>query len=102
VFSGANLRCGRDLLCYTADTLFSEYPPDGGFCRWAIELAAQVSDEQGRLVQGTFISIPNVVCTHKWGGLPVGPLITFKVPQVRTAGSYPSALERGSRLLNSR
>ncbi len=42
----------------------------------AIELAAQVQDETGTLVEGTFTSIPDVVSSYKWGWLPVGPLIT--------------------------
>jgi uncharacterized protein len=42
----------------------------------AIDLAAQVDDEAGTLVEGSFTSIPDVVSTFKWGWLPVGPLIT--------------------------
>ncbi len=42
----------------------------------AIELASQVSDEAGIVVEGGFTSIPDVVGTMKWGWLPVGPLIT--------------------------
>ncbi len=54
----------------------------------AIELAAQVEDEVGTLVEGTFTSIPDVVSSFKWGWLPVGPLITQRfeaakrVPQI--------------------
>lgn len=39
----------------------------------AIELAAQVNDEQGTLVEGTFTSIPGVVRTHKMGLAACGP-----------------------------
>ncbi len=54
----------------------------------AIDLAAQVEDERGTLVEGTFTSIPDVVSSFKWGWLPVGPLITQRfeaakrVPQI--------------------
>ena len=33
----------------------------------AIDLAAQVGDEAGTLVEGTFTSIPDVVSSYKWG-----------------------------------
>ena len=49
----------------------------------AIALAAQVDDEQGTLVEGTFTSIPEVVRTHKWGWLPIGPLITQRFDAVK-------------------
>ena len=39
----------------------------------AIDLAAQVDDEAGTLVEGTFTSIPDVVSNVKWGWLPVSP-----------------------------
>lgn len=42
----------------------------------AVELAAQVTDEAGVIVEGTFTSIPDVVASMRWGWLPVGPLIT--------------------------
>jgi alpha-beta hydrolase superfamily lysophospholipase len=42
----------------------------------AIELATQVTDESGTIVEGTFTSIPDVASSMKWGWLPVGPLIT--------------------------
>ena len=58
----------------------------------AIELAAQVTDEQGTLVEGTFTSIPDVVSTHKWGWLPVGPLITQRFEAWRRAADIGSPL----------
>ena len=58
----------------------------------AIELAAQVSDEQGTLVEGTFTSIPDVVRTHKWGWLPVGPLITQRFEAVKRVPDIGSPL----------
>ena len=42
----------------------------------AIDLAAQVNDESGTIVEGTFTSIPDVFGSFKWGWLPLGPLIT--------------------------
>ena len=42
----------------------------------AIHLAAEVSDESGTLVEGTFTSIADVVSTLPWGWLPVSMLIT--------------------------
>ncbi len=42
----------------------------------AIELATQVGDESGTIVEGTFSSIPDVFGSYKWGWLPLGPLIT--------------------------
>lgn len=45
----------------------------------AVLLAAQVSDEAGLIVEGTFTSIPDVLATFKWGWLPVGPLITQRL-----------------------
>jgi alpha-beta hydrolase superfamily lysophospholipase len=64
----------------------------------AIELAAQVSDETGTLVEGTFTSIPDVVSSYKWGWLPVGPLITQRfeaVERVKQIGS-PLLVVHGS------
>ena len=42
----------------------------------AVALAADVADEAGLMVEGTFTSIRDVVATYRWGWLPVGPLIT--------------------------
>ncbi len=42
----------------------------------AIELATQVHDESGTIVEGTFTSIPDVFSSMKWGWLPVDGLIT--------------------------
>ena len=42
----------------------------------AVRLAAEVDDEAGLIVEGSFTSIPDVVSTFKWGWLPVGPFIT--------------------------
>jgi alpha-beta hydrolase superfamily lysophospholipase len=58
----------------------------------AIELAAQVDDERGTLVEGTFTSIPDVVSTFKWGWLPVGPLITQRFEAVKRVERIGSPL----------
>jgi len=58
----------------------------------AIELAAQVQNEQGTLVEGTFTSIPDVVSTFKWGWLPVGPLITQRFEAVKRVPDIGSPL----------
>jgi len=42
----------------------------------AIELASQVGNESGTIVEGTFTSIADVVSTMKWGWLPLRMLIT--------------------------
>lgn len=64
----------------------------------AIDLAAQVGDEAGTLVEGTFTSIPDVVRSYKWGWLPLGPLITQRfeaVERVQRIGS-PLLVVHGS------
>ncbi len=58
----------------------------------AIELAAQVSDEAGTLVEGTFTSIPDVVSSFKWGWLPVSPLITQRFEAVKRVPAIGSPL----------
>ena len=42
----------------------------------AIDLAAQVADESGTIVEGTFSSIADVFSSLKWGWLPIGGFIT--------------------------
>jgi len=42
----------------------------------AINLATEVGDERGTIVESTFTSIADVVSGFKWGWLPFGPLIT--------------------------
>lgn len=58
----------------------------------AIELAAQVDDETGTLVEGTFTSIPDVVSTFKWGWLPLSPLITQRFEAVKRVADIGSPL----------
>ena len=42
----------------------------------AVQLASEVNDAKGLIVEGTFTSIPDVFETMKWGWLPITPLIT--------------------------
>jgi uncharacterized protein len=42
----------------------------------AVQLASDVKDAKGLIIEGTFTSIPDVFETMKWGWLPVTPLIT--------------------------
>lgn len=62
----------------------------------AIELAAQVSDERGTLVEGTFTSIPDVVSSYPWGWLLFWPLdralITQKLEAVKRVNQIGSPL----------
>jgi alpha-beta hydrolase superfamily lysophospholipase len=58
----------------------------------AIDLAAQVSDETGTLVEGTFTSIPDVVSTFKWGWLPISPLITQRFEAVKRVADIGAPL----------
>ncbi|OSZ65577.1 alpha/beta hydrolase [Hydrogenophaga sp. IBVHS2] len=58
----------------------------------AIELARQVKDERGTLVEGTFTSIPDVVSTFRWGWLPISPLITQRFESVRKVADIGSPL----------
>jgi len=58
----------------------------------AIELATQVSDEAGTIVEGTFTSIPDLASTFKWGWLPIGPLITQRFESVNKVAKVGSPL----------
>jgi len=55
----------------------------------AVQLATEVHDARGLIVEGTFTSIADVFRSFKWGWLPVTPLITQrfdsaqKIAQVR-------------------
>jgi uncharacterized protein len=42
----------------------------------AVQLASEVADAKGLIVEGTFTSVPEVFQTMKWGWLPVTALIT--------------------------
>jgi hypothetical protein len=58
----------------------------------AIDLAANVQDEQGTIVEGTFTSIADVASTFKWGWLPLGPLITQRFASVDKVAKVGSPL----------
>jgi len=42
----------------------------------AVQLASEVGDAAGLIVEGSFTSMADLVGTFKWGWLPLGPLIT--------------------------
>jgi uncharacterized protein len=58
----------------------------------AIELAAQVSDEAGTIVEGTFTSVPDVFRTFKWGWLPISGLITQRFEAINKVARIGSPL----------
>ena len=58
----------------------------------AIELAAQVDDETGTIVEGTFSSISDVFGSFKWGWLPVKALITQRFEAVTRVSKIGSPL----------
>ena len=58
----------------------------------AISLAADVTDERGTIVEGTFTSIADVVSTSEWGWMPVSLLITQRFEAVRKVGQIGSPL----------
>ena len=58
----------------------------------AIHLAAQVSDEAGTIVEGTFTSIPDVLRSMPWGWLPVSPLITQRFDAIGKVGALGAPL----------
>ncbi len=58
----------------------------------AVELAAQVQNEAGVIVEGTFTSIPDVFATMAWGWLPVGPLITQRFASIDKVAEIASPL----------
>jgi pimeloyl-ACP methyl ester carboxylesterase len=58
----------------------------------AIHLAAQVTDESGTMVEGTFTSIADVVSTFKWGWVPISALITQRFEAIRKVDQIGSPL----------
>jgi alpha-beta hydrolase superfamily lysophospholipase len=58
----------------------------------AINLAFDVNDEQGTIVEGTFTSIADVVGSSKWGWVPVSLLITQRFDSVHKVASIGSPL----------
>lgn len=49
----------------------------------AVQLASDVRDAKGLILEGTFTSIPDVFETMKWGWLPITPLITQRFDSAR-------------------
>ena len=58
----------------------------------AISLAADVTDERGTIVEGTFTSIADVVSSSQWGWMPVSLLITQRFEAVRKVAKIGSPL----------
>ena len=58
----------------------------------AIHLAAEVNDESGTLVEGTFTSIADIVSASKWGWVPVSFLITQRFEAVKRVAQTGSPL----------
>ncbi len=59
----------------------------------AINLATEVADERGTIVEGTFTSIADVVSSSpQWGWMPVSLLITQRFEAVRKVGKIGSPL----------
>ena len=58
----------------------------------AVELATQVDDEAGTIVEGTFTSIPDVFGSLKWGWLPLAPLITQRFEAASKVANIGSPL----------
>ena len=56
----------------------------------AVRLAAEVTDEAGLVVEGSFTSIPDVVGTFKWGWLPLSPFITQRFDAASRIGTVGS------------
>ncbi|MFO1220497.1 MAG: alpha/beta fold hydrolase [Burkholderiaceae bacterium] len=64
----------------------------------AVHLAAEVDDERGVMLEGSFPSIPDVVSTMRFGWLPLGPLITqrFEAAQLIARIGSPVLVVHGS------
>jgi alpha-beta hydrolase superfamily lysophospholipase len=58
----------------------------------AINLATEVNDERGTIVEGTFTSIADVVSSSQWGWMPVSLLITQRFEAVNKVGKIGSPL----------
>ncbi len=65
----------------------------------AVQLAGEVDDARGLIVEGTFTSIPDVFRSFKWGWLPVTPLITQRFDSARRIGEVrvPVLVVHGAR-----
>ena len=58
----------------------------------AINLATEVDDEKGTIVEGTFTSIADVVSTTQWGWMPISLLITQRFDAVDKVSHIGSPL----------
>jgi alpha-beta hydrolase superfamily lysophospholipase len=58
----------------------------------AIHLAAEVSDESGTIVEGTFTSMAELVSSFRWGWAPVTALITQRFEAARKVDKIGSPL----------
>jgi hypothetical protein len=58
----------------------------------AINLASEVPDESGTIVEGTFTSIADVVGASDWGWMPVSLFITQRFDSLRKVGQIGSPL----------
>jgi alpha-beta hydrolase superfamily lysophospholipase len=56
----------------------------------AVQLATEIDDEAGLIVEGSFTSIPDVVSTFRWGWLPVSPFITQRFDAASRIGEVGS------------
>lgn len=57
-----------------------------------VQLAAEVRDEAGLIVEGSFTSIADVVSTFRWGWLPVSPFITQRFDSAARVAEVGSPL----------
>ena len=58
----------------------------------AVNLASEVDDERGTMVEGTFTSMADLVGSFQWGWLPVSGLITQRFESVRKVARIGSPL----------
>jgi uncharacterized protein len=58
----------------------------------AINLASDVTDERGTIVEGTFTSIADVVSTTDWGWVPISLLLTQHFDAIDKVGKIGSPL----------
>jgi len=58
----------------------------------AVQLAAEIDDAAGVIIEGTFTSIPEVFCTLKWGWLPLRALITQRFDSVQRVAQIKAPL----------
>ena len=58
----------------------------------AVQLATEIDDAAGLIVEGTFTSIPEVFGTLKWGWLPLRALITQRFDSVRRVAHVKAPL----------